>query len=111
MVLRAAVQGMESAILVSGDRDFYPAIDRTRALGVDVGLITSKNSSAKWHPNLDLGVKYIEDIRDQIRRETVKCECPNHNGDPWIYRDTQVIWEYPFWCERCVRGSSRVDDG
>jgi hypothetical protein len=111
LVSRAVLRDMTDAILISGDRDFYPAIERARAAGVNVGLVSSRVAGSRSHTDLDLGLQYIEDIRPDIRRETVRCRNESHSGDPWVFLDSQEDWEYPHWCDRCLRSCSHAGNG
>jgi hypothetical protein len=111
LVLRSYTGELDSAIVVSGDRDFYPAIERAIEADVSVGLITSKEADPKYFPDLQLGSVCIEDIKDTIRRDTRMCKCPDHGGDPWVFLDSQEFWGDLEWCDRCLNECKRACNG
>jgi uncharacterized LabA/DUF88 family protein len=111
LVMRSCTGDLDYAIVVSGDRDFYPAIDRANESGVSVGLLTSRSNGCKSLPELGLGVAYIEDVRGDIKRESGLCRCPDHVGPTSVFVDMQQNWSNLNWCDECLRGYERVCNG
>ncbi len=118
LVYYAAQPGcIDIVIPVIGDRDYLPALRNARTLGKRVAVVSIKESCSsvyqrvEAHPPCDGEPLFLDDILDKIelRMEPrrLKCESPQHQGDPYVWTTFQPRKGQSFFCDECRQRHAR----
>jgi len=100
------------AILVGGDRDFVPVLQKVRQLGKRVAIASIHGSCAfelQDSKNLkgvrDFDVIWLDDLIGDISisndEKLVECHSPLHTGPNPVHTDEFVRRHRPFYCKEC----------
>jgi cold shock CspA family protein len=100
------------AVLVGGDRDFVPVLQKVRQLGKRVAIASIHGSCAFElldSKNLkgvrDFDVIWLDELLDDISASTdeklVECNSPLHTGPNPLHTDEFVRRHRPFYCKEC----------
>ena len=102
----------EIAILVGGDRDYIPMLQKVRRLGKRVAIASIRQTCSYELQNpkdrqgiRDFDVIWLEDmieeieLRQQLRQ--VHCESPLHEGLDLVWTDEFVRKNRPYFCRTC----------
>ena len=102
----------EIAILVGGDRDYIPMLQKVRRLGKRVAIASIRQTCSYELQNpkdrqgiRDFDVIWLEDmieeiqLRQQLRQ--VHCESPLHEGIDLVWTDEFVRKNRPYFCRTC----------
>ncbi|MEK7255511.1 MAG: NYN domain-containing protein [Bacteroidota bacterium] len=110
------------AILVGGDRDFVPVLNKVRQLGKRIAIASIHHCCSfelMEGRNLkgvrDFDVIWLEDILDDIRLTPVMrplfCKSPLHTGENPIMTEEYVRKNRPFLCRDCREKMRREREG
>jgi hypothetical protein len=105
-IVEAACEGkIDVAILVSGDRDFGPALELAVNHGVRPIVMTSQEVG--WHPR-HIETVNIESVAEKLARQACYCQCEYHEEQGksmgrWVFIDNQKAEpsEHAFFCDDC----------
>ena len=102
----------EIAILVGGDRDYIPMLQKVRRLGKRVAIASIRPTCSYELQNpkdrqgiRDFDVMWLEDmieeieLRQQLRQ--VHCESPLHEGLDLVWTEEFVRKNRPYYCRNC----------
>ena len=102
----------EIAILVGGDRDYIPMLQKVRRLGKRVAIASIRNTCSYELQNprdrqgiRDFDVMWLEDMIEEIELRQhlrqVRCESPLHDGVDLVWTDEFVRKNRPYFCRNC----------
>ncbi len=112
MVYSASIPGTyDIAIALAGDRDYLPAFRLTRQLGKRVVLASIRESCSSAYqqplaePAIDGLPVYLDDLLDKIEYrvepQQLKCQSPDHRGDPHVWTTFRPRTGQAFYCDEC----------
>ncbi len=100
------------AILIGGDRDYVPVLQKVRLLGKRVAIASVAGACSyelMEGKNLkgvrDFDVVWLNDLRDEIsilpEMREIMCKSPFHEGPNPVTSDEFVRRNRPFYCKNC----------
>lgn len=115
MLYYAAIpRAYDVAVIITGDLDYKPALQRVRQLGKRIAIAGVKGSfppafSATGDPERvrDVDVIWLDELRDSIalvqEAQKRRCESKNHVGDPFVLTTWVPRLGQQFFCPTCMR--------
>lgn len=120
MFYAALPYAYDIAVLVGGDRDYIPALQRVRQLGKRVVIASIKNSCPREFRDTanPLGVRdfdmiWMDDkkVMEEYKLEAIKkwviCRSPLHTTENPVWTDEFVRKSRPYYCRECRENMRR----
>jgi uncharacterized LabA/DUF88 family protein len=120
MFYAALPYAYDIAVLVGGDRDYIPALQRVRQLGKRVVIASIKNSCPREFRDTSnpLGVRdfdmvWMDDkkVMEEYKLEAIKkwviCRSPLHTTENPVWTDEFVRKSRPYYCRECRENMRR----
>jgi hypothetical protein len=115
MLYYAAIpSAYDVAIVVIGDRDYIPVLQRVRRLAKRVGIASIRGSCASEYADpvdharvKDLDIVWLNDMIPDIElryeRRQLVCQSEFHQGDRRVWTTYRPRKGQPFYCDECRR--------
>lgn len=100
------VNNYDTAIVITGDKDFLPAIKKLLLLNKKIVLTSFRNSCSQklsQYENKMYGMFWLDDILDSLllNENLVNCESEYHEGDKSVMTSFNLQNNQKYFCEKC----------